>query len=795
MSRRTFFVLILVLFCLANVTRWGYRTRLSHPRFVAEGAAHFRYTRMIADGEALPSVDTDAQYPEGLRVFDETTPGMEYVYGLVFRLLPLSDLAAFVRFFTAFLFSLAIFPIALLSDRLWRSRRAGIVSALLFAVALPLVGRSSGFEFIRENLTFPLIVYHLYFFVKACDSRGRLAPVLAAIFLFLAAATWQGTQFYLIPLFVLLLARRVFIRVERTERRAVLMLTVAVLAAGAALPFLREGRFLLSLPAGLAYAWIACEAITRAWELRASKRALGTGRSGTDPNAQDAPALLKASAVLLVMAVILLPGAAGGHFATYSHFFRMILYKFRYAHKPSDPTLLPFDVRAFWVGPFQSPDPRNIFVFALPLMALLPGPLLRLIRRAREGEISALLVTVFLVVSFVLYALMMRLLPFFGIFAVLAAGGIAAPGKAAVPVAGAADADSPAAVKARGSFRPGFSFFLLIAVVAVSLLQDFAWEGPADIWRRVSKLVRVPYREKFVIFPMGGDVEGNMLRWIERNTEERAVIMSSHYLSPQILTYTGRPTNLNDFFESPGLRRKAERFLSLLYSSEERLFRFCREQRSDYLLISVTAGCDPTDDSPLYQAGLLEMPPGCAAYRLIFEPDRLNHFELVYENEMYRLYRVGKTGSMRRWPRSPLFYDSELLWKREGDIRAFYYTVMRLYALTSRGMRFVREGRREEAERVLSEVLRTHYFYPAWETLIGIGGRRRSVRERESLAEFAYRNDPYRADVCLELARARIALKKLEKAREPLERCARLRMSNRQREEVEGLLERIDQKR
>ena len=794
MSRRTFFVVIMVLFCLANVARWGYRTRLAHPRFVAEGAAHFRYTRMIADGRALPSVDTDAQYPEGLRVFRETTPGMEYLYGLVFRLLPLTDLAAFVRFFTAFLFSLAIFPVALLSGELWNSRRAGIVSALLFAVALPLVGRSSGFEFIRENLTFPLIVYHLYFFVKASSGRRRLDAILAALFLFASVATWQGTQFYLIPLFALLLARRVLIRVDLAERRAVLMLAAAVLAAGVMLPFLREGRFLLSLPAGLAYAWLACEAFARAWELRAARGASRTGRGGAGIDVPEAPIALKASAAVIVVAIILLPGAAGGHFATYSHFFRMILYKFRYAHKPSDPALLPFDVRAFWVGPFQSPDPRNIFVFALPLMALLPGPMLRLTRRAREGDFPAILAAVFLVVSFILYALIMRLLPFFGIFAVIAAGGLMVGGKAA-----AKKFDAPGGIAvpsgAKGLFRPGLSSILLVAVVAVSLLQDFAWEGPADIWRRVSKLVRVPYREKFVIFPVEGDVDGNLLRWIEHNTEEKAVIMSSHYLSPQILTYTGRPTNLNDFFESPRLRRKAERFLGLLYSGEERLFRFCREQRSDYLLVSVTTGCDPTDDSPLYQAGLREMPPGCAAYRLIFEPDRLKRFELVYENEMYRLFRVGKRGAVRRWPRSPLFYDSELLWKQEGDIRAFYYTVMRLYALTSGGKRLARQGRKEEAERMLAEVLRTHYFYPAWEALVSIGGRRRSARERESLAELAYRNDPYRVDVCLELARARIALQKLEEAREPLELCKRLGMSNRQREEVQGMLERIDQKR
>ena len=77
MNRKTFFILLLVILCLANLTRWAYRSRVSGERFSAESAAHFRYTRMIAEGEEIPRLDTDAQYPEGLKVFEETSTGME----------------------------------------------------------------------------------------------------------------------------------------------------------------------------------------------------------------------------------------------------------------------------------------------------------------------------------------------------------------------------------------------------------------------------------------------------------------------------------------------------------------------------------------------------------------------------------------------------------------------------------------------------------------------------------------------------------------------------------------------
>jgi hypothetical protein len=760
MGKRTFMVSLLVLFCLAGLARWGYRSRLVYPRFVAEGAAHFRYTRMISEGESIPALDIDAQHPEGLRVFRETTPGMEYLFGYLHRMFPRTDLGDFVRFFTAFFFSIAIFPFALLAARLWGSRRAGLLSAALFAVALPLVARSSGFDFIRENVTFPLVIFHIHFLVASCEKRSVGDSMLSGLFLFAAMATWQGTQFYLIPFLALLLVRRVLLTIGEGERISVRFATLAVIAAGAVLPFLREGRFLLSLPAALAYAWLVCDA---------AGSIIG--------NKQPRAAAIRIAVVVVIAAALFIPGALEGHFATYSHFFKLLAYKLRYAHKPSDPTLLPFDVRAFWVGPFHSPDPRNIFVFALPLLLLVPAQFSRLMRRARNQDFTALFIAVFLVLSLVLYFLMQRLLPFFGIFAALAAGGNAVP-------------SGGGGVMKRRMAGVGTAFVLVI-----SILQAFAWEGPADIWSRAARLVRVPYRERFVIRPMQRDLDGALFSWIDRNTPEGSVILTTHYLSPQILTYTGRATNLNDFFESPRLRKKAETFLTLLYSSEERLYAFCEEQESDYLLISITAGCDPTGDSPLYQAGLTDMPPGCAAYRFLFDPDRCVRFGLVYENEMYRLFEVGESGVGRRWPRSPLFYDEELLWLNKGDIGSFYYSIMRIYSLTSRGLELARRDRRAEAERLLSDVLRTHYFYPAWRTLMNLRSRSGRPADLESLAELAYRADPYRADVCLELAGVWIATGKVTEAGALLERCASLEMTGSQKKLWDRLVERTNQKR
>lgn len=782
MRRGVFWLIVIGLFCLANLTRWGFRSRYARPRFAAEGASHLRYTALIARGEPVPAVDRAAQWPEGLHVFRETSIGMEYLYAALYRMFPGGErnLVSFLRFVVPFIFSLAVFPLAALSASLWGRRSSGVLTALLFAVSLPLVARSSGFDLIRENLTFPLIVFHLSFFVAAVGTGRTGAPgrfpggdeprgarrdaILSAVFLAAALATWQGTQFYLVPLLAFLLVRAVLGAVSAAERRAVRYLIAAVVAAGALVPFLRASGFLLSVPIALAAAWVAVDVAYA----RAGGRVAARGKT---PGA-GAPAATRVAAAIAGCACILVPAILlRGHFVSYAHLFKLVLYKLRYVYKPADPRLIPFDARSFWVGPFHSPDPRHLFVFAFPLFLLLPNAVARLVRRAREGHFASLATLFFMTVFFILFLLMQRLLPLFAVFAAIAAGG------AVYDFFGSRG----------GRTVPALSLFAAVGVIGVFLLQDFAWEGPADVWRRAARVLKIPFRRSFTIYPTAGDTEGAMLEWINENTERDAVVMSLHYLSPQVLTYTGRATNLNDFFESPRLRNKARRFLTLLYGGEDRLLAFCREQGSDYLLLSAAVGCDPTRDSPLYQAGLMDMPPGCAAYRLMFEPMRCSGFDLVYENEMYRIFRVGRPPTRRWWPRSPLFYERELLWRHEGDIAAFYHTVMRIYALTERGRSLVRAGRMRAAERPLGEALRVYYFYPAWRLLADLYRRQRRGEDLAALAEFGYRYDPNRVDVCLLLARSRIDRGESEGVADLLERARRLSPTGAQQREIADL--------
>jgi hypothetical protein len=320
-------------------------------------------------------------------------------------------------------------------------------------------------------------------------------------------------------------------------------------------------------------------------------------------------------------------------------------------------------------------------------------------------------------------------------------------------------------------------------------LQILFWEGPYDLWRQISRSLRIPAREKFVVFPLQRDPEGAMLDWISANTGERDVVMSLHYLSPQILTYTGRPVNLNDFFEAPELRAKAREMLRGLYSSEGVFLSFCERNGSDYLVLSSAAGSDPTGDSPLFQAGFDHMPPGCAAYMMMFEPMKLRSFDLVYENEVYRVFRVGEPPVERRRPASPIFYSAALLWRADGDIREFYDTVMHIYAVTVRASRLMGAGKYADAEGLLAGALRIEYFYPAWNLLDMLYARERDARARLALAEFAWASDPWRASVNLALAESRLAAGDREGALELLGVLRSLPMTDREKARYRRLSE------
>ena len=439
------------------------------PRFAAEGAAHFRYTEMVAGGRAIPALDVRAQWPEGLRVFRETSPAMEYLFGWTYRLIPGGQAGS--RLVRTGLHGVLLFA----RDS---SARASLGEALEERSARGSSPRSSSPSRSRSSRA-------------RADSitSGRMSPCRSSSFhrsstsrrareaasrsrssraSFSSRRSRRGTGRSSIScrfsLFVL--ARAIVAEAVRRETpRGSRSLVCAIAAAGAIVPFLREGRFLLSIPAALAAAVLAVDLLRRdrlGGGSRGARR--GGAAAGRFPRG-DAPSSRRPS-----IAAVLVPGAISGrHFASYSHFFDLVSLQAA-VPREAGRSAAPAVRRAGLLGrAVQLPGSRSTsscsrcrccFSCRGPCRSCCGGPGNAISRRFSRSCFSPCFFCSFL--------LMQRLLPLFGFFAAIAAGGNAAELR---HERGAAALRRPA-------------LFLSLVVVAVSLCSGFRLGGEARLLAR-----------------------------------------------------------------------------------------------------------------------------------------------------------------------------------------------------------------------------------------------------------------------------------------------------------------------
>ena len=127
--------------------------------FSRESAIQFRQLRQYYNTGSLPERDPNIQWPEGVNIARTYTIGSERVYAPMMRWMP-KDWSIIRRARTASVwwFCLAIPLLGIAARRLFDSRPAGILAALLYAVSAAAVVRSSGLELSSENFALPLVL-------------------------------------------------------------------------------------------------------------------------------------------------------------------------------------------------------------------------------------------------------------------------------------------------------------------------------------------------------------------------------------------------------------------------------------------------------------------------------------------------------------------------------------------------------------------------------------------------------------------------------------------------------------
>lgn len=690
--------------------------------FWTESAIQYRYAKMAGEGRAIPDFDPLAQYPEGLRVWEQETPVMEYLDGSLYRIfgggMPFHVFLIYVISFTS---CLGIFAAYGTAKNLWQDRRAGLLAAALYTVAFATFSRILN-AYPREHLAQPLLFFGLWALLAAMRRRGtgtaagplvrqeRLLALMAGTALGAGLVSWHLSRFFLLIVSCCLGAVWIYLLVTDEQgssrlARIIGWLMVPLIGASLLSPLLRSQLFFLS--PGVA--------------ILASIPLASHLGNRLSPGKQFG--------LWLVIVLLLAGGAAAatlGKEEAYSHVWALMKAKIlHFGIKPADPLRLPYEARFIWIEDLRGPDP-GIFLFSygtIPILAFL-GLLFGYAGRPwREwGSQKTFWILLFLIFM-ILYLLLQRMTGFFIFFLVVLAGGV--------------------------MIRRHVVILLLVLVCGGFETYKFITYGQPTFH---AALVDSLFTPRTPVVPNWRQNDLAFINWIRRYTRPGDVFLAKLGTSPAILAYADRPVVIQSKLEHRLGREKTEAFILALYRSEEEFFRFSRANQAGYFVYEAPLVLDAGGDSDRYTAGHLKLRRDSAAYLFHFHPERLKHFTLLFQNSFYRIYAVrppGK-GTFDSLPYQPT-YDSSLFGPEEGEffndaatpaVMARLDTAVQLYTQaqahmnagrvndaiwyfqtamrynhgimglhTELGLAYVRTGRTEEGMHHLREELRNYPDY------------------------------------------------------------------------------------
>ena len=353
------------------------------------------------------------------------------------------------------------------------------------------------------------------------------------------------------------------------------------------------------------------------------------------------------------------------HLTEYSHVYGLILSKIRFLGiKPENPSLLPFDARALWLGPFNSPDLYTFsLTFALPfLIAFLPFVIL--MRRWWRGETSfgeeGLLY--YAAVFLPLYFMVQRLSVFLIFFLALLVGYW---GK------GREGSKFPSGDRNDVNIR---NFALRISFLPLLFIFQFhtAWnyKGGTPFTRFLKPLHHPPDRP----FVQHDTDRWEIFNWIKKETNPEAAILARFPVSPMVTSYGERSTLLVPIFESKESRDRIKLFTEAFFQEEEVLYNLCKRFRCDYVLYGAYILLDGSKDFDRYLANQLQVKKKSVAYKMHFFPENLRHFTLQYQTEYHRLFevKIGEEDIPQSAIRTPHYryspqFDPDLFLLRRDD--------------------------------------------------------------------------------------------------------------------------------
>jgi len=682
-----------------RVASFTIRGHSSGDLFSMESAQHARHAKMIAEGKAIPRFETHLQYPDGYDTRFDTIME-EYFAGWLYRFPPFSKVPfdVYLHYFVPFLFCIGIFGIYGLARDATHNKLAGLYAAAFYAVAMPAIERSMGDTFYREHLTIPLLIFHLWFMVRAFEYGRWRDYVLAGVVYCMALASWRVMNFYTLVFFGFFAGAYLF-NYQREKIIRMLGVIAGCIVAGAYVfnAAVRYDGFLVSPQMFLGYALLAVAAINRYKKLRFWEN-------------------FGLMVIITGIAFVLQPRNG-----LYDHAWETIFFQLRYfGQKPADSALLTFDARHLWVPPYVGP---SLLRFCNEM--LVPSIAAALGISFVVGEIkkrnTPLSLPLLLYLAFIFYAYYLfcfKVVTFVVIFLTVFMGyGMAR------------------AAKLSRQWQRLVLAFIFLGGLAFQVYQVYAWDH--SVLLRYMASHNVVDRQYTKGVPEWAVKDA--LSWIVSNTSADEAFVSDISTSPMIAYYAIRPTVLHPYFQTNVIKRFREFSYALFSESEQPLAGFFKKYRARYLLLTARVLLnDDHDMSFRYITDNLALDERWLVYRLHFLPEQLSHFVLVYQNPLIRIYEyyedAHKSTGIKTLP-PPLFNEKLFKLLSFPDTGRYWKNASLCYYYIKRAQGLLLRGRHEEAERLFVSGLR---ILPVYEGYLGLGKiyalRKEGEKAREAFA-------------------------------------------------------------
>lgn len=625
--------------------------------FWSERAFHYRTTLMFAlddyDKTATLSMDSLQQHPEGVNAWAEYTLLMEPVYGQLYRWFGRSGepLVEFLLRLIPLVHVLLFLPIFFLARSFGIRPWLAFSAVLIYATCTLGFHRLAGSLLLKENFSLLWLMIFMAAHHRAINHKNFFLLLLAAVSLFMALVSWHLSQFLL--LIVFLAAGMMAPSKSESNRKfwpgswwppAVYLLTGII--AGLTPSLLSRG-FFLSLPMAALTAWL-----------------ISTWWSHNRPGH-----FLNRMKVWLIALVVLGALSFFNPLVTgdYNHVSGLLLQKIAHGFVlPDDPSSLPFDVRVFWAPPFTSPH-LNDFVSGLGyhLLLLLPAGIwlaVAAIRRRLTLNSSRFLLTV---------------LAYLAAWLMIDRLGVVFWPLAVVAIALAAEQ-----LLEKGHLPPAFKPSLLIGLLIISS-SALNLAGTLDPQIKMARLAHAGRP-----IHMGtSDAETapfkvELFEWLRRETPGPGSsypgpiaggVLGETAVSPQVLLYARRPTVLNSQFENSPIRERYHEFLKLLYGTDEKAFNdFLEKTDTAYLFINRNWATSDGPGAVSWQGGVEQpLSLNMLMLKLHFSPDSLAFLQPVFDNEYYRVFRVGAAQNMNMtWQgRHSIWWDASSFTFENGSLK------------------------------------------------------------------------------------------------------------------------------